>query len=120
MQIKLFEDSAPTAAPPAPEPEPVVSVFAAERPDDLEDADTAAWAEMAAQPGWAAMARIPSLAPLVDEVGLAVAYTDRNLMAAGLTAHEARMRSGPGLMVPALDGASPWAAARRVLDEGAS
>jgi len=60
------------------------------------------------------MKRITSLAAHVEEMGLAVAYTERRLEARG---EPTREQTGPRLMVPALEGASPWAAAAVLLGE---
>lgn len=86
-----------------------------ERPSDLEEADQARWAEMAARPGWAAMKRIPSMAPHVAELGLAVAYAERHLASRGVSGTDARLITGPRMMVDGLQGTSPWPLAAGVL-----
>jgi hypothetical protein len=113
VQIDLFSaDSSPPPAEPAP---PAPSPFEGERPADLVEADHARWAELSALANWAAMRQIPSMAPHVSELGLAVVYTDRRLEAGGCSATEARTITGRRLMVPALAGGDPWAAARTIL-----
>lgn len=117
MQISLFSSEEPSA-PAAALPEARESPFVEERPSDLVEADASSWAELAARPGWAAMMRIPSMAPHVAELGLAVAYTERRLLARGVEATAARLITGPQLMVDGLQGVSPWPLAAAILAGG--
>ena len=117
MQIGLFSSEEPSA-PVEPPPEPTESPFVGERPSDLEEADQERWTEMAVLPGWAAMKRIPSMAPHVAELGLAVAYAERRLASRGVSGTGARLITGPRMMVDGLQGLSPWPLAASVLVGG--
>lgn len=122
MQIDLFAPPK-DAADAAPSPAAAVSndtasaavTFEAERPADLDAQDWERREQLMQRPGWLAMTQIPSMAPYVEEMALAVAYTERHLAAAGHDEDALRGVTGPKLMVPALEGASPWPCATAIL-----